>query len=193
MKLSELRENPNNPSKATDEQYTRLEGKLKRVPIGLKAHRIAYVTDDKDGGKMVISGNKRLRMLKKMYGEDAELPDEYFQDVTEMSEAERHEFIVTANVSDGEWDVDRLLEQYDRSEIDELMEQTDVEKLFGERNEWDQLDDIEGDVEMPKPNSPKKLVRVIVPENLIPSVDEIEKIVREQVLPQYPECEVDVL
>lgn len=140
MKLSELRENPNNPSKATDEQYNRLEGKLKRVPAGLKAHRIAYVTDDKDGGKMVISGNKRLRMLKKMYGEDAELPDEYFQDVTEMSEAERHEFIVTANVSDGEWDVDRLLEQYDGEELKDfglesianIIPETDFSKLTDE-------------------------------------------------------------
>ena len=110
MKLRELRENPNNPSRCTPEELDRLAGKLKRVPLGLTAMRIAYVTDDPDGGKMVISGNKRLRVLKKAYGEDADLPDEYFQDVTAMSEAERHEFIVTANVSDGEWDLDRLLE-----------------------------------------------------------------------------------
>lgn len=105
MKLSELRENPRNPSFGTDDDIKRLAGKLKRVPLGLTAMRIAYVTDDPGGGKMVISGNKRLRVLKSMYGEDEELPDEYFQDVTAMSEAERHEFIVTANVSDGQWDV----------------------------------------------------------------------------------------
>lgn len=78
MNLNELRENPNNPSKCTDEQLNRLVDKLKRVPLGLKAMRIAYVTDDPDGGKMVISGNKRLRALKLIYGEDAELPDENF-------------------------------------------------------------------------------------------------------------------
>ena len=114
MKLKDFRENPNNPSYATDEEIERLAAKLKRVPLGLTAMRIAYVTDDPDGGKMVISGNKRLRVLKQMYGDDKELPDEYFQDVTKMSEAERHEFIVTANVSDGHWDVDKLLEQYDK-------------------------------------------------------------------------------
>ena len=38
-----------------------------------------------------------------------------------MSEAERHEFIVTANVSDGDWDIDALLEQYGKKELDDFM------------------------------------------------------------------------
>ena len=114
-----MRENPNNPSKASEEELSRLAGKLKRVPLGLTAMRIAYVTDDPGGGKMVISGNKRLRVLKRAYGEDAELPDEYFQDVTAMSEAERHEFIIDANVSDGEWDLDKLLAQYTKQEMED--------------------------------------------------------------------------
>lgn len=130
MKINELCENPDNPSKCTDEQLERLAGKLKRVPLGLTAMRIAYVTDKIPNKKMVISGNKRLRVLKKAYGEDAELPDEWFQDVTQMSEAERHEFIVTANVSDGDWDIDKLLEQYDTTELSELMNEVDLVKLL---------------------------------------------------------------
>lgn len=125
MRLDELIENPDNPSKATDEQIARLAGKLSRVPEGLKAMRIAYVTDKISGKKMVISGNKRLRVLKQSYGEDGEVPDEWFQDVTSMSEAERHEFIVTANVSDGDWDLEKLLEQYDIS----LLNDYGLEKL----------------------------------------------------------------
>ena len=132
MKLNELRENPNNPSKCTEEQLEKLAGKLKRVPLGLTAMRIAYVTDAEGGGKMVISGNKRLKVLKKAFGEDAELPDEYFQDVTAMSEAERHEFIVDANVSDGYWDVDMLLQQYDIGELESLLEDNTFAKLFGD-------------------------------------------------------------
>lgn len=130
MKLSELYENPDNPSIGTDEDIKRLDGKLKRVPKGLKAMRIAYVTDGPQPGKMVISGNKRLRVLKEQYGQDADLPDEYFQDVTEMSEAERHEFIVTANISDGHWDAKKLLEQYDTSELKDLMENEEIDKLI---------------------------------------------------------------
>lgn len=133
MKLSELRENPNNPSKCSEADLERLAGKLKRVPLGLTAMRIAYITDDPEGGKMVISGNKRLRVLKRAYGEDAELPDNYFQDVTAMSEAERHEFIVTANISDGEWDLDKLMAQYELDELKELMDTdtlTDLEETL---------------------------------------------------------------
>ena len=145
MKLNELRENPNNPSKCSPEELQRLAGKLKRVPLGLTAIRIAYVTDDPEGGKMVISGNKRLRVLKQAYGDDAELPDDYFQDVTAMSEAERHEFIVTANVSDGEWDLDRLLEQYGKEEIiDYGLE--NLAKFFDKKDEDDGESDEEEEI-----------------------------------------------
>lgn len=125
MKLNELIENPDNPSQATEEQLDRLAAKLKRVPLGLTAMRIAYVYDPCTDKKMVISGNKRLRVLKQAYGEDGEVPDDWFQDVTAMSEAERHEFIVTANISDGDWNIDKLLEQYDT----ELLKDYGLESL----------------------------------------------------------------
>lgn len=145
MRLNELRENPNNPSTATDEELERLAGKLKRVPLGLTAIRIAYVTDDPDGGKMVISGNKRLRVLKRAYGDDAKLPDDYFQDVTAMSEAERHEFIITANVSDGEWDLDKLIQQYGAEELEDY----GLEKLakYFESDKPDDEDDDEDKID----------------------------------------------
>ena len=78
MNLNEFIENPNNPSYATDEDIQRLVKKLQNVPDGLKAMRIAYVTDAVEGKKMVISGNKRLRVLKKLHGEDADVPDDWF-------------------------------------------------------------------------------------------------------------------
>jgi len=97
VRLGQFREDPDNVSVATDEEIARLAGKLKRVPLGLTAMRIAYVTDAPGGGCMVVSGNKRLRCLKAAYGEDGEVPAEWFQDITAMSEAERHEFRLNAN------------------------------------------------------------------------------------------------
>lgn len=117
VRLSRFREDPDNVSEATDEEIARLAGKLKRVPLGLTAMRIAYVTDAPGGGCMVISGNKRLRVLKQAYGEDGEVPAEWFADVTAMSEAERHEFRLNANISDGHWNLDKLLDQYGRDEL----------------------------------------------------------------------------
>ena len=119
VRLGQFREDPDNVSVATDEEIARLAGKLKRVPLGLTAMRIAYVTDAPGGGCMVVSGNKRLRCLKAAYGEDGEVPAEWFQDITAMSEAERHEFRLNANISDGHFDLDKLLAQYDTAELSE--------------------------------------------------------------------------
>lgn len=119
VRLGQFREDPDNVSVATDEEIARLAGKLKRVPLGLTAMRIAYVTDAPGGGCMVVSGNKRLRCLKAAYGDDGEVPAEWFQDITAMSEAERHEFRLNANISDGHFDLDKLLAQYDAAELSE--------------------------------------------------------------------------
>lgn len=113
MQLKQFIENPDNPSAAGEAEIKRLAGKIKRVPDGLKALRIAYVTDAMPGQNMVISGNKRLRVLKEMYGDDWEIPDQYVQDVTSMSEEQRKEFIITANVVDGHWDLEKLENDYD--------------------------------------------------------------------------------
>lgn len=132
VSLAEFRENPDNPSKATPEQLDRLAEKLKRIPLGLTAIRIAYVTDAPGGGKMVISGNKRLRVLKMAYGENAQIPAEWVVDITAMTPEQRHEFIVDANTTDGEWDLDKLLEQYDRRELTDLMGAEAVDELLAD-------------------------------------------------------------
>lgn len=129
--LADFREDPDNVSEATDEEIARLAGKLKRVPQGLAAMRIAYVTDAPGGGCMVISGNKRLRCLKAAYGENGEVPAEWFQDITAMSEAERHEFRLNANISDGHFNLDKLLDQYSRDDLDALMSPDAIDELLG--------------------------------------------------------------
>ena len=142
VNLGDFFENPNNPSKATPEQLERLAEKLKRIPIGLTAIRIAYVTDAPGGGKMVLSGNKRLRVLKMAYGENAQIPAEWVVDITAMTPEQRHEFIVDANVTDGEWDLDKLLEQYDRQELADLMGSDAVDGLLSDLDNGE--DTVEG-------------------------------------------------
>lgn len=120
VRLGQFREDPDNVSEATEQEIERLAGKLRRVPLGLTAMRIAYVTDAPGGGCMVISGNKRLRVLKAAYGDDGEVPADWFADVTQMDEAQRHEFRLTANISDGHFNIDKLLAQYDKPLLDDL-------------------------------------------------------------------------
>lgn len=129
VRLGDFVENPDNPRKISDEAFARLVEKLKRVPEGLCAMRIAYMTDHPAGRRVVLSGNTRLRALKRIRGENGEAPTAWFQDITSMTEEQRRKFIVAANKSDGEWDLDALLEQYDADELaavglDDLIEKT---------------------------------------------------------------------
>ena len=130
MKLSEIVENPDNPQEITDEAFEKIVRLAKENPIGLTADRLAYVTDHPAGKRVVLQGNKRLRALKLIYGADAEVPDEWFQDVTSMSEDQRDEFIVDANVNDGKLDSEKLLAKYDREKLEEWISADKIGELI---------------------------------------------------------------
>ena len=74
MRLADFVENPDNPQTVTDRAFDRLVAKLERVPAGLTAKRIAYVTDHPAGKFVVLSGNKRLRALRRIHGDDFAAP-----------------------------------------------------------------------------------------------------------------------
>jgi len=144
VKLATFIENPDNPYKATEEDLARLKGKLERVPKGLRCMRLGYVTDhvardgtSYKGRRVIISGNKRLRELKIIYGDDASVPAEWFCDCTDMTPEERHEFIVSANTVDGIPDAEKLLQQYDRDELAKLMSADALDELLVKSSKGD--------------------------------------------------------
>lgn len=130
MRLSDFVENPDNPQTITDQAFDRLLGKVERIPSGLTAKRIAYVTDHAAGKYVVLSGNKRLRALKRLHGDDFNAPDDWFQDITSMSEEQRNEFVVDANVNDGKFATDKLLAMYDRAELAEWVGESKLGELI---------------------------------------------------------------
>ena len=139
ISLSAFAENPGNPSVASDDAIARLMKKLRKVPDGLKASRIAYVTDyvTRSGADMsmwlvVLSGNKRLRALREIYGDSAEVPADWFQDVTDMPPAQRREFIVNSNVVEGRWIAKLLMAQYSRDELKELMGKEELDAILAD-------------------------------------------------------------
>ena len=132
MKLKDFVENPANPSTASDAAFKKVVRLVRENPAGLFADRIAYVTDHPAGKFVVISGNKRLRALKKIHGEDFNAPAAWFQDVTAMTEAQRREFIVSANVNEGRFDVDKLLELYDRDELSNWVSEERLDAIIRE-------------------------------------------------------------
>jgi hypothetical protein len=144
-KLSLYREDPDNVSTATDAEIARLAGKIKRNPRGLGAMRIAYVTDAPGGGRMVNTGNKRLRVLKQIAADGGlavdgawlvspagDVPAEWFCDITFMTPEQRREFRLNTNISDGSFDAEKLLAQYTRDDLAALMSAEAIDELLGE-------------------------------------------------------------
>ena len=132
MKLGYFVENPDNPQKVTDEAFAKIVRFVQKNPNGLKADRIAYVTDHPAGKFVVLSGCKRLRALKRIHGEDHSVPADWFQDITEMSADQRREFIVTANVVEGEWIASRLVSMFPKDELSRLMDDADVSAILAD-------------------------------------------------------------
>lgn len=155
-KLSLYREDPDNVSTATDAEIARLAGKIRRNPRGLAAMRIAYVTDAPGGGRMVNTGNKRLRVLKQIAADGGlavdgawlvspagDVPAEWFCDITFMSPEQRREFRLNTNISDGSFDAEKLLAQYTRDDLAALMSAEAIDELLGElkQPEGERFDD----------------------------------------------------
>lgn len=108
--MIKLQPNPNNPRTISDEAFERLKNKIKRNPDGLSAHKIVH----KDG--IIIAGNQRWRAIQEL---KLELKDNWFKDVSGWTDEQIREWLVTSNISDGEWDMDMLANQYELSELDE--------------------------------------------------------------------------
>ena len=148
----------------------RLVEKVRRLPEGLKANSIAFVRDDAraPGLCMVISGNKRLRALKAIYGKAGNVPAEWFVDVTGMSEKERREFLVNMNVNEGAWDVEKLMEQYSPDELNAAGLAAIVDSMSGIESLIEMGDEM-GDGEDDGSPSSAGLVTIKLPPELVPA------------------------
>ena len=128
--LADYTDDPANYSHATEDAFARLVEKVRAVPDGLRAQRIAYVTDDPRAPRLVIAGNKRLRALRKIYGDDGRVPAEWFVDVTAMTPALRREFAVVTNVNEGRWVVDGLRRLLSDAELRALLDEKTAADLL---------------------------------------------------------------
>lgn len=99
MSIKDLKPNENNPRTITKEAFERLKAKIQRNPDGLTANKIVH----KDG--IIIAGNQRWRAINDL---KLELDPEWFKDVSGWTNEQVREYLITSNVSDGEWDWDVL-------------------------------------------------------------------------------------
>jgi hypothetical protein len=98
LKLSEIKENPDNPRKIKKEQLDKLKKSITDFPEMLNMRPIVV-----DINNVVLGGNMRLLALKELgYTEVPVIK------VEELTPDQKKQFIVKDNVNYGEWDWDML-------------------------------------------------------------------------------------
>ena len=111
MKLSEIKNNPDNPRVIKDAQFQKLCNSIESFPKMLSLRPIIIDTNN-----MVLGGNMRLKALQHLGFK--EIPDEWVKQANELTEDEQRRFIIADNVSGGEWDWQLLQSDWDVEELE---------------------------------------------------------------------------
>jgi DNA modification methylase len=129
LKVSEIKNNPNNPRIIRDDKFKKLVKSLKELPIMLEKRPVII-----DENNVIIGGNMRHKAAKEAGLK--EIPIERFtRDDAERNNIEAkkldpnyiektyeeqvREMVIKDNVSGGEWDWDILANEWDQDELDD--------------------------------------------------------------------------
>lgn len=116
MKISKLKNNPNNPRFIKDDKFEKLKKSISEFPEMMEKRPIVCVTDV-DGKIYPLGGNMRLKALQELGYK--EIPDNWVQMADEWTEEQRREFVIKDNVGFGEWDWEQLANEWDSEKLDE--------------------------------------------------------------------------
>ena len=116
MKISKLKNNPNNPRFITDDKFEKLKKSISEFPEMMEKRPIVCVTDV-DDKIYPLGGNMRLKALQELKYKD--IPDNWVQMADEWTEEQRREFVIKDNVGFGEWDWEQLANEWDSEKLEE--------------------------------------------------------------------------
>jgi len=108
IKISQVKNNPNNPRLIKDDKFRKLVESLKSFPEMATVRPIVCNTD-----MIILGGNMRFKAMKEAGWK--EVPVE----VVDWPEEKQREFIIKDNVSGGEWDWDMIANEWDAEQIEE--------------------------------------------------------------------------
>lgn len=111
MKLSDLVKLPNNPRKISKVDMDRLIASVKK--FGILEGR-PFLVSNRTGENVIIGGNMRYEACKELG--IAEVPVNVLEG---LSEDDEREIIIRDNVSNGEWDMALLEDEWDAGELAE--------------------------------------------------------------------------
>lgn len=109
VKITEVKNNPNNPRVIKDDKFTKLVNSIKEFPKMLEIRPIV-VNDD----MIVLGGNMRLKACK-----EAGLKEVPIIKASELTEDEQRQFIIKDNVSGGEWDWEMLANEWNNEQLED--------------------------------------------------------------------------
>lgn len=131
VKVSSLKENPNNPRFIRDSKFEKLVKSIREFPEMLSVRKLVVNKD-----YIVLGGNMRLKAIKEAGVKEVEV------EIVEWSEEKEKEFIIKDNLGYGEWDFEMLANEW---EVESLAEWgLDIPNLLDEEKE---LKDISSNIE----------------------------------------------
>ena len=107
VKISKVKNNPNNPRLIKDEKFKKLVASISSFPEMLEKRPIVV-----DEDFMVLGGNMRLKASA-----EAGLKEVWIDVAEGWTEKQKQEFIIKDNVGFGEWDWDVLANEWDSEEL----------------------------------------------------------------------------
>lgn len=108
VKISEVKNNPNNPRVIKDDKFKNLVQSIKDFPEMLEIRPIVVNSD-----MIVLGGNMRLKASR-----EAGLKEVYIIRAENLTPEQEREFIIKDNVSGGEWDWQMLGADWDKTELE---------------------------------------------------------------------------
>jgi len=112
MKLSKIKNNPENPRIIKDFNFKKLCNSIKSLPKMMELRPIIV-----DENFIVQGGNMRLKALQELGYK--EIPDTWVKQANDFTEEELREFIVKDNVGYGDWDWDMIANEWDTEKLKE--------------------------------------------------------------------------
>ena len=112
FKVSDLHKHPSNPRTLKDTAYNTLKQSIEANPELLEARPL--ILSNRTGKNIVIGGNQRLQVVKDLGW--LHVPCVLFPD---MSEEKEREIMIRDNVSNGDWDWDKLANEWDSDLLNE--------------------------------------------------------------------------
>lgn len=110
MKISEIKNNPNNPRLIKDDKFEKLKKSIEQFPQMMELRPIVI---DEDG--VILGGNMRFQAIKALKMKD--IPDEWVKRAEELTEEQKKEFVIKDNAGFGDWDWDSLANEWDADKL----------------------------------------------------------------------------